>query len=47
MADKLSRDLATSTEELTAPPVAELTEAEIAAVAGGLMSESAEIAHMY
>ena len=47
MADKLSRDLATSTEELTAQPVAELTDAEIAAVAGGMMADGAEIAHMY
>lgn len=36
MSDKIARDLAISTEELTAPAVAELTEAEISAVCGGL-----------
>jgi len=45
MADKLARELATSTEELTASSVAELTEAEISTVAGGVLSEGAEVAY--
>jgi len=45
MADKLARELASSTEELTAPAVTELTEAEISAVAGGMMSRGAEAAY--
>ena len=38
MADKIARELAASTEELTAPDIRDLTDAEISAVAGGLMS---------
>ena len=37
MADKIARELAASTEELTAPVIAELTDDEISAVSGGLM----------
>ncbi len=37
MNNKLVRDLASVTEELTAPAVVELTETEISAVAGGYM----------
>lgn len=37
MSDKIARDLASVTEELTAPAVVELTEGEISMVAGGLM----------
>jgi len=37
MADEVARNLASITEELTAPTVVELTEAEVEAVAGGLM----------
>lgn len=43
MADKLARELASSTEELTSPAVTELTEAEILSVGGGLY-RGAEIA---
>jgi hypothetical protein len=42
MKEKIARDLASLTEELTAPAVVELTEAEISAVAGGMM-ELAEL----
>jgi len=42
MADKIARELAASTEELTAPVVTELTDAEIAVVAGGVMAMGAE-----
>ncbi len=35
--NKIVRDLATVTEELTAPAVVELTDGEISKVAGGLM----------
>ena len=45
MADKIARELAASTEELTASTVMELTEAEILAVAGGLMARGAEVEH--
>jgi hypothetical protein len=43
MADKIARELAASTEELTAQTVSELSEAEISAVAGGMMSQGAEV----
>jgi hypothetical protein len=42
MSEKIARDLAAVTEDLTAPPVVELTEAEIAAVAGGLRARQPE-----
>ena len=45
MADKIARELAASTEELTALAVTELNEAEISAVAGGLMANGAEVEH--
>lgn len=35
--NKIVRDLASVTEELTAPAVVELTEGEISKVAGGMM----------
>jgi len=41
MADEVARNLASITEELTAPAVVELTDAEIEAVAGGLRSPEA------
>ena len=37
MNHKIVRDLASVTEELTAPAVVELTDVEISKVAGGLM----------
>ena len=37
MNKKIVRDLASVTEELTAPAVVEMTETEISQVAGGLM----------
>ncbi len=37
MNNKIARDLASVTEELTAPAVVELTDGEISKVAGGLM----------
>ena len=36
MNEKIARELASLTDELTAPAVVELTDAEISAVAGGL-----------
>jgi len=44
MADEVTRNLASITEELTAPAVTELTDAEVEAVAGGFLSRSPEIA---
>ena len=44
MTDKIARELAISTEELTAPAVTELTEVEISAVSGGLLRSGAELA---
>lgn len=39
MTDQNARDLAGVTEDLTAPTVTELTEAEMASVTGGIYSE--------
>lgn len=47
MTDKLARELASATEELTAPSVTELSDAEISAVAGGMLRDGAEVIHAY
>jgi len=43
MADEVARNLASITEELTSPAVVELTDAEVEAVAGGLMAAEPRI----
>ena len=43
MTDKIARELAAATEELTNSAVTELTDVEISAVAGGVLARGAEV----